>query len=1025
MNHRRCNDMKPLKLSMTAFGPYKDKEVIDFTKLHEHGIFVVSGSTGAGKTTIFDAITFALYDTGSGEDREKSLFLRSDFADLSVDTEVELEFEVRGKMYRIWRKFGPDGASAKREFYDITGGQVVPAVEKFQVKLVQAKIEELIGLTQSQFNQIVMLPQGEFQKLLTSESKHKEEIFRKIFKTERFTKMVELLRDKKKDAEKMFDQAKMQQDNTIHEIQSRLPERESELFLAINHEVVNMYQVKQALLVEQQYYEQEVKKSSEQYEVSKLQLKNLNETFSEQKILNERIEKFLTRKAQLAQLTDQEGAIKQQQNRLELAVKASQIEPLEREFEKVQAQLSVAKATLQKSKADYEFTQQQLEKATKNYHEQQKNEPLIETYTKTISQLEQLVPVYQTIDEQRASVSTLLANEKNAKNLYEKLQEEVLQLKEKIHEQKATIKQLEDEVSTYQAVYEQHAEAARKVEVAKEALRLQLSVGALKTEFEEKKLLAEAAQHEFKQLELQNRSNQAAFIASTLQHGEACPVCGSLDHPAVHNRETLQVDEKLLETLRQKADTAMQGYYQVNSKLEVEESAFVTKQSQLQQMEISLEHLGQYEQQMNELANQLIMIKEQQNQLKIEKKTMEQLVNDGEVLQGRIQKGQKYVTDINTQLAQEKGKLEQSEKSLLPQFTTVQQVTTALTEQQIKLNTLKESIRTAFEALQKIQLDEKSCEVNYQHATNHLGEKQQDETVTKAAFETALQQENFDVASYKQAILSLELQQQIREKIENFKQNMHTLTVQIAEEKPLLEGKELADLTAVEQQIAALNEQVESHYADVKLKESYALQCEMTTQKLQKVAEQIETYKAKLMQVEHVYDLIRGQNDAKISFERFAQIGYLEKVTHAANERLRILSNGQYFLKSTGRKEGNAQSGLSIDVYDSNTGQTRDVKTLSGGEKFNASLALALGMADVIQSVQGSVHIDTMFIDEGFGTLDEEALRRAIDILIDLQQTGRLIGVISHVAELKAAMPAILQVQKLKEGHSRTEIIIK
>lgn len=179
------------------------------------------------------------------------------------------------------------------------------------------------------------------------------------------------------------------------------------------------------------------------------------------------------------------------------------------------------------------------------------------------------------------------------------------------------------------------------------------------------------------------------------------------------------------------------------------------------------------------------------------------------------------------------------------------------------------------------------------------------------------------------------------------------------------------------------------------------------------------------MQVEHVYNLIRGQNDSKISFERFVQIGYLEKVTHAANERLRVLSNGQYFLKSTGRKEGNAQSGLSIDVYDSHTGQTRDVKTLSGGEKFNASLSLALGMADVIQSVQGSVHIDTMFIDEGFGTLDEEALRRAIDILIVFQQTGRLIGVISHVAELKAAMPAILQVQKLKEGYSKTEIIIK
>lgn len=1017
--------MKPLKLTMTAFGPYKDKEVIDFTKLHEHGIFVVSGSTGAGKTTIFDAITFALYDAGSGEDREKSLFLRSDFADQVVDTEVELEFEVRNRIYRIWRKFGHDGAGAKREFYDITNGKNEPAVEKFQVKLVQSKVEELIGLTQSQFNQIVMLPQGEFQKLLTSESKHKEEIFRKIFKTERFTKMVEVLREKKRIAEKMFDQSKAQQEHMIYDIKTRLPERQSELFLVINHEVVNMYQVKHALYIEQQYYEQQAKKLSEQYDASKLQYKNLNDTLSEQKLLNDRIENYLKKKAQLVDLTEQEQLIKQQQQRLELAVKASQIEPLEREYEKVKNQLSVAKETFEKSTTSYEQVKQQLEQATQNYREQQKNEPLLDLYTKAISQLEQLLPIYQSIDEQRLSVGKLVENQSKAKVLYNKLQNESNELKEKHQAQQAVIKQIEDEVVAYQLIFEQHAEVTKKVEVATEATKLQQSVTTLKNDFLQKKSLAEDAQNELKQLEQQILSNQAALLASSLQNGEACPVCGSVEHPVIHNRDTLHVDENEVESLRQKADFAMQHYYQVRSKLEVEESAFDVKKSQLQQLEIVLENVNIYEQQMNELANKLIVLKQQQNQLTIEKKTLEQFVNDREVLQGRIEKGQSYVIDIETQLAQEKGKLEQSEKSLLPEFTTVQQVTSELQEQQQKLKYLKETIRSAFETLQKIQLEEKSSEVNLQHAVKQFNDKQQEEILAKTAFETALQQENFDLPSYKQAILSTDLQQKIRQEIEMFKRDLHTLTVQLAEEKPLLEGKSLTDLSVLQQQIVQLNEQVERNYADVKLNESYALQCMETTNKLEQVAEQIESYKEKLMHVEHVYDLIRGQNESKISFERFAQIGYLEKVTHAANERLRILSNGQYFLKSTGRKEGNAQSGLSIDVFDSNTGQTRDVKTLSGGEKFNASLALALGMADVIQSVQGSVHIDTMFIDEGFGTLDEEALQRAIDILIDLQQSGRLIGVISHVAELKSAMPAILQVHKLKEGHSKTEIIVK
>ncbi|MEK5186464.1 SMC family ATPase [Solibacillus sp. FSL W7-1324] len=1017
--------MKPIKLSMTAFGPYHQKEIIDFTKLHEHGIFVVSGATGAGKTTIFDAITFALYDSGSGEDREKSLFLRSDFADESVDTEVELEFEVRGRLYRIWRKFGHDGASAKREFFEITDGVIVPAVEKFQVKLIQSKVEELIGLTQSQFNQIVMLPQGEFQKLLTSESKHKEEIFRKIFKTERFTKMVELLKEKKNIAEKHYEQARMQQDNTIHEIRSRLPHRESELFSLLNNDVINLYQVKSALQTEQQYYEDQCTALKGEYDASKKELQKLVKTLNEQRLLNERIEKFLIRKERLEELLQQKDKIQAEQQKLVLAKKANQIEPLEREYEKVKRQLEQAEVSLEKANTDYQRAQAQLQQATNHYQEQKQQEPLLDNYTKSISQLEQLVPIYQSINTQRENVSKLAENQKNAKQLFDKLQNEALSLKEKQQQQQAIINELEDATVTYHETYETHAALTRKIEMAKEVAAIQMNVDSLVNQLAGKKRIADEAQQKLKNMEQQIRSNHATFLAASLHHGEACPVCGSTNHPAIHNSEAVVIDEDALAQLRQEADRTMQSFYQVTSKLDVEKATLDQKISALQLLDAQLSKLHEYEQHLAELTAKLSKQKQQQAQLVTEKKMMAQLLESKEVLQGRIEKGQQYVIDIDKQYAQEKGKLEQSEQSLLPQFSTLDEVTQELANHQQKHHQLKAAIQNALEAMQKIQLDEKSCEVNYHHAKNLVTEKQQESLLAQKEFESALQQEGFDLEKYKTALLPLNIQQQIQDAVEAYKQNVHTLSVQIAEEEPLLEGKEQADLTASEQQIHELNEQIEEHYSKMTLIQSYVEQCKETRDKLDQSAQQIESYKEKLMQVEHVYNLIRGQNDAKISFERFVQIGYLEKVTHAANERLRVLSNGQYFLKSTGRKEGNAQSGLSIDVYDSHTGQTRDVKTLSGGEKFNASLSLALGMADVIQSVQGSVHIDTMFIDEGFGTLDEEALRRAIDILIDLQQTGRLIGVISHVAELKAAMPAILQVQKLKEGYSKTEIIIK
>jgi exonuclease SbcC len=192
------------------------------------------------------------------------------------------------------------------------------------------------------------------------------------------------------------------------------------------------------------------------------------------------------------------------------------------------------------------------------------------------------------------------------------------------------------------------------------------------------------------------------------------------------------------------------------------------------------------------------------------------------------------------------------------------------------------------------------------------------------------------------------------------------------------------------------------------------------------VHDQIQDEEAVYQELVDLYDVIKGDNESRISFERYILIEYLEQIVQAANERLRKLSNGQFFLKRSERVEKrNRQSGLGLDVYDTYTGQTRDVKTLSGGEKFNASLCLALGMADIIQAYEGGVSIETMFIDEGFGSLDEESLTKAIDTLIDLQKSGRLIGVISHVQELKNALPASLEVTKQKDGSSKTRFVVK
>lgn len=249
---------------------------------------------------------------------------------------------------------------------------------------------------------------------------------------------------------------------------------------------------------------------------------------------------------------------------------------------------------------------------------------------------------------------------------------------------------------------------------------------------------------------------------------------------------------------------------------------------------------------------------------------------------------------------------------------------------------------------------------------------------------------------------------------------------QVNELEELLAGQSLKDLSQAEAELSELKGAYEQALAERNRSQDFERAGLGLIANIHGVIEKAGEAEQALNRIADLHDMIRGQNSLKISFERYLQIEYLEQIILSANERLKNLSNGQFHLIRSDRQEARGkQSGLGLDVYDAYTGQTRDVKTMSGGEKFNASLCLALGMADVIQSFQGNVSIDTMFIDEGFGSLDEESLNKSIETLIDLQKSGRMIGVISHMQELKAAIPAILEVEKSKEGHSRTKFLVK
>jgi exonuclease SbcC len=290
-----------------------------------------------------------------------------------------------------------------------------------------------------------------------------------------------------------------------------------------------------------------------------------------------------------------------------------------------------------------------------------------------------------------------------------------------------------------------------------------------------------------------------------------------------------------------------------------------------------------------------------------------------------------------------------------------------------------------------------------------------------------LEQSGFtDQLTYKESKLNDAEMDKLQQEIQSYYSSLEVLTKQIEELKADLKDKEYMDISSLDEQVKELEISLDIIKEKRQRAQNAVSYITDLHENIKRIDEQIHEEEKAFQELVDLYEVMKGDNDSRISFERYILIEYLEQIVQIANERLRKLSNGQFYLKRSERVEKrNRQSGLGLDVYDAYTGQTRDVKTLSGGEKFNASLCLALGMADVIQAYEGGISIETMFIDEGFGSLDEESLTKAVDALIDLQKSGRFIGVISHVQELKNAMPAVLEVTKQKDGCSQTRFVVK
>src|SRR5690625_3854083 len=1030
--------MKPIRLTMTAFGPYKDTETIDFSILKDHRLFVISGATGAGKTTIFDGICFALYGSASGSDRENMSMLRSHFADDDVHTAVEFVFGLKDRTYRILRQLGhtkkgnKTRTGEKYEFFELVDGKEIPCVDRQIVSEINEKIEQIIGLTQDQFKQIVMLPQGEFRKLLTSETENKEAILRRLFKTERYVQMNDLLKEKKEIVQQRFLQEKQMLEHYIQSIPTRIAVREdSTLHHMLENEYVNMEQILTGLGEEKIYLEKKINTDEKNYQQALTQFEKQQSLLHKAVATNERFSLLDQKKSKLNELEQQKTVFVQKENQVKAAERASRIEPYENQLVERRKEYKEIRLYVEKAARQCEETSKKLTLVQKQYKEEEEKEHQREKLKQTIMQYKEFLPTVQEIDQTKQQLHTLQTE----------IQHSSIHLKEttkRLETLEVNAVTLKTETAEKDKLVSERGKKQEKVyhlrleyNVLNDYQKLRKKHYFLQKELQEKEKIFTIAERKYKKEEDIWFQHQAAVLASNLEDNQACPVCGSMHHPQKAFISGQEMSKEALDQVKADLEVKQKAYQSILADYRSYTAQLKDKALEVSEYGVALEHVekeivniveqGQkLKAEVDHLDNIAEQIKKNRHELEMLETEVRQLRKQKEEIEAQLQKSQASYTNLHATFKERLRNIPGDKQNL-------SLLQSKIKEMEIENIRLEKQWKNVQTQLQEADKTHTAAQVNVEHGNKQLSNIKTILEKAESEFQQHLNDAKFESEEkYKQAKLPLKEREMLQKSIEEYQQQIVTLKKQMDDLYVELKDKKRVDIKILEEKVMQFKTVYEKAFEQLNTSKKYfEATCELLENILQ-VQTKSEALEKELATVSDLYDVLRGQNLKKISFERYLQIDYLDQITSAANERFKPLTNGQFYLTRSERQEARGrQSGLAIDVYDSYTGQTRDVKTLSGGEKFIASLCLALGMSDVIQQFQGGISMDTMFIDEGFGSLDEESLHKSIDALIRLQQTGRMIGVISHVEELKTIFPAILEVTKTKAGHSQTKFVLK
>ncbi|WP_214630458.1 AAA family ATPase [Paenibacillus agaridevorans] len=1040
--------MRPLKLTMTAFGPYRDAETVDFAELGERRLFVISGNTGAGKTTIFDAITFAIYGTASGEDRADPRMLRSHFADDETHTSVELDFQSGGRCYRVFRQMkhrkggNRSETGEKTELYVVEGETAVPAVDRFITTEVNARLLAVIGLTKEQFSQIVMLPQGEFRKLLTSDTDNKEDILRRIFRTELFERLEGRFQARYRELSDGLKDARATTAAVMRQAEEALPQREdSPLAATFRQENYNAVQVREALQGEAAHYEDTAAAAGRRKLETASALDALQDSLRARLSLNAKHEELAAKRTQRQTLAARQGEIEGLERELALAAKADGLTPYAEQAANATKLLKLRYEGLRLRSEQLAAAESEQLLAAASHDAEANKEPQRREVELELHRLSELTSVVESLAAQREALAELKRREMDSQSKLAAAAQSIAASKQS--RQRTALEQQECEAAA--AALPEKAEALagleRQGKGVKRLLELSAEIGRwMELEREGERALS-AAKSGVSELERRWIEGQAGLLAKHLHDGDACPVCGSVTHPqkaGMHEempskeelegaKETLAAVQRELMTSKAQAAAATGNWQAELDELAELLPPLPPEEQNGQRIEKLRLVQGELRQAWKSCKEELDALKEKSGRLESLRSAISKSDKELETLERELDRLRAETQSLALENAGKETAYAKELERVPEQWREKNALRTRQAERQSLLAELNRSWQVAQQRLQAAAANLAAAKAHAEQATEQAAEAELSEKESRQRLYSELAKAGFlSAEDYAGAVRTQAEQERLKQETERYRTAVLAAAEAVAALESELSGTEWQSPEDLQGAILTTRGKHEELLGEEQSSLRFAAEAARLAASVDRAARQAGEMEEKLERVLDIYGMMKGDNSLKMSFERYILIEYLEQIVAMANVRLHELSGGQFQLQRSDRLETRGkQSGLGLDVYDAYTGQNRDVKSLSGGEKFNASLCLALGMTDVIQSHQGGVSIDMMLIDEGFGSLDEESLHKAIAALVDLQKAGRMIGVISHVQELKEAFPACLEVNKTKEGYSTTSFLLK